>query len=120
MEKIKNIVLVLLFFTITSHGGMFEGQSDLSFLSCSEKRNVTILMNGVQQEERDKFLNVYLKPLLRTPECFIINLFDWEEDRILQLRENTNLNHIQRNFRDDDRYYYKNNPLYERALKFLD
>ena len=117
MKQMMVFSLSVIFFNLLCRGSTFE-LDDAFALTCSEQRNVTILIGqfGVKffRKWYGKFINVFLKPLVQKESCFIINIFDWKEDRVLQLRENTNLNHIVRNFHYD-RTSFEDTVYYQRS-----
>ena len=87
-----------------SNANMF-GESSFQSLSCTEKRNVTIIIDDLHHRgtiKELKLLNVYLKPMIRNEACFNINLYDYEEDRVIRLKENTSFNHLYSCFASDD------------------
>ena len=120
MEGSKACAFLFILFSITSpcKGGIFG--EDFSLLSCLERRNVTIIFNWYHSNEViEKLLGFYLKPLIQNEACYIINIYDWQEDRVFQLREDFNYNHIERlvlapveriNIDDDEEFKYKSEP----------
>ena len=87
-------VAVLFLITLPCKGGLFG--EDFSYLSCSERRNVTIIFRWyTYYKETERLLEISLKPLIQNEACYIINIYDWQEERVIQLREDFNYNQIE-------------------------
>ena len=60
-----------------------------------------------------------MKPLIENEDCFTVDVFDYEEDRLVRWKSDTDFNHFQRNFKWSDHnigFWYED---YNKALKFV-
>ena len=91
----KSIVLTLILIACNVE---FSSQTEFTTLKCPERRNITIVINALNWIQAEKILFEVSK-LVFNEECFMINLYLPEEDRIIRLRKDTNLNNIERSFK---------------------
>ena len=75
---------------------------DFSFLSCSEKRNITIFMAFYSELPIRDIILEQLHQLAANEDCFTFNFYLNNEDRVIRLKKDTFLNVMEWN---NDRYF---------------
>ena len=94
----KSLVVLALLFTLVEFGNccddtLLEEQRDFSMLSCTEIRNITIVMEYWHKDINDKILPS-LNDLIKDESCFFLNFYLNSEDRVVRVRKSGNLANI--------------------------
>ena len=139
---IQNLVAVVLLFTLVEFGitkneeSLVNGEKDLSMLSCTEKRNITILVTFVVEDSVRRIhaigpisvsfvikkydtILASLNQFIMNEYCFIVNVYLNSEDRVVRVRKSDDLsNIIERNRRsfETSRIVKLLNRLYEEEI----
>ena len=77
-------------------------------LSCFEQRNITILIHSLSTNYFDKFFEL-LQELINNEFCYIVSIYLPFEDRVIKLRKETNMNHIESSFDVTNKMYATSN-----------
>ena len=105
---IKSLVIITLLFTSedfcigSGENTVILEQNDLSMLSCTEIRNITIVMNF---ELIDYKILRSLYDFIANEDCFYVNMYLNSEDRLVRVHKSDDLTNIkERNDHEFDRY----------------
>uniref|UniRef100_A0A7M5X5U4 Uncharacterized protein n=1 Tax=Clytia hemisphaerica TaxID=252671 RepID=A0A7M5X5U4_9CNID len=102
--SIKNMLILILLFTVvefcicSNDITMPHRQTDFSMLSCTEMRNITLVLNigffvDVYDTNNHKFVQ-YLNDFITNEYCFYVNVYDNSEDRMVRVRNSNDLSNI--------------------------
>ena len=91
---ILSVNLFLIFFSCCNAETLHF--QDFEMLSCPHKRNITILIDGMNVEFIEQFL-YSLGSLVQNEACFTINVYLEKDGYVVQWRPETNFNHFGRN-----------------------
>uniref|UniRef100_A0A7M5TQC4 Uncharacterized protein n=1 Tax=Clytia hemisphaerica TaxID=252671 RepID=A0A7M5TQC4_9CNID len=118
---IKNLVILILLFSVvefcicSNDITMPHGQTDFSMLSCTEIRNITLVM-GMYEDY--KFYR-YFNDLITNEYCFYVNMYLNSEDRVVRVRNSNDLLYIierNKHYFEDGRLVKLVDRLYEEKI----
>ena len=93
--KLKLVAFIQWVLIVILHGA--ELFQDFGMLSCSQQRNITIVMYGVDIKIMERFFH-HLNELVQNDACFKVNVHLPDEDRIISWQGTSDMNHIVRNY----------------------